>query len=207
MIFDDAKEKTNTLWLLQKIKTLCTRSKFQGCLYQHAEYLPCQSEQPRQLTGKPSEITWRTILFCFSPEGWIHCWVWVISGHDSSPCSNSPIKFEHEFASQRFFCFATGCWRGYGRNFGRELWKEIYTQRSRAYIRADRSFPKSQIGTTENNLNCHGNVKLVAVAPIWNHPRFLGTSSKPNHYFQSSVKIHFINGRKFIECQQHSCFR
>lgn len=127
MIFDDAKEKTNTLWLLQKIKTLCTRSKFQGCLYQHAEYLPCQSEQPRQLTGKPSEITWRTILFCFSRK--VDCWVWVIGGHDSSPCSNSPIKFEHEFASQRFFCFATGCWRGYGRNFGRELWKEIYTQR------------------------------------------------------------------------------
>ena len=83
----------------------------------------------------------------------------------------------------------------------------LFARLSRVYIRADRSFPKSQIGTTENNLNCHGNVKLVAVAPIWNHPRFLGTSSKPNHYFQSSVKIHFINGRKFIECQQHSCFR
>jgi len=45
MIFDDAKEK----------QTRCGYSrKFQGCLYQHAEYLPCQSE--RQLTGKPSEI-------------------------------------------------------------------------------------------------------------------------------------------------------
>ena len=35
---------------------------------------------------KPSEITWsRTILFCFSRK--VDCWVWVIGGHDSSPCS------------------------------------------------------------------------------------------------------------------------
>ena len=39
------KQKTNTLWLFQKIKTICTRSKFQGCLYQHTEYLPFKSEQ------------------------------------------------------------------------------------------------------------------------------------------------------------------
>ena len=86
------KKKTNTLWLLQKIKTLCTRSKFQGCLYQHAEYLPCQSEQPRQLTGKPSEITWRTILFCFSPKnsllGLGNWWSWQFPLQSATHQSN-----------------------------------------------------------------------------------------------------------------------
>jgi len=129
MIFDDAKEKN---------KHAVATPEDQNTLHSlKIPRLPLSTRRVLTLSKRTTTTTDRQTVrnhlknnfVLFFPEGWIHCWVWVIGGHDSSPCSNSPIKFEHEFASQRFFCFATGCWRGYGRNFGRELWKEIYTQR------------------------------------------------------------------------------
>ena len=85
MIVDDA-NKTNTLWLFQKIKTNFTRSKFQVCFYQHAEYLPLKSEQATKTTDKPSEIIWRTILFA-NFSGRLNCWVWAFGGLDSPTCN------------------------------------------------------------------------------------------------------------------------
>ena len=114
------KKKTNTLWLLQKIKTLCTRSKFQGCLYQRRVLTLSNGNRQKPLDQEQ---------FCFVfPGRLIAGFGFLVVMTVPLAVSNSPIKFEHEFASQRFFCFATGCWRGYDRNFGRELWKEIYMQ-------------------------------------------------------------------------------
>ena len=128
MIFDDAKEKN---------KHAVATPEDQNTLHSlKIPRLPLSTRRVLTLSKRTTTTTDRQTVrnpeeqFCFVFPQKNHCWVWVIGGHDSSPCSNSPIKFEHEFASQRFFCFATGCWRGYGRHFGREL--EIYTQALRA---------------------------------------------------------------------------
>ena len=76
MIFDDAKEKN---------KHAVATPEDQNTLHSlKIPRLPLSTQSTYLVKRKPSEIT-RTILFCFSRK--VDCWVWVIGGHDSSPCS------------------------------------------------------------------------------------------------------------------------
>ena len=82
-------------------------------------------EQPWQLTDKPSEITWRTILFA-NLSRMLTCWVWAFGGNDGPTCSQDGTnQIWTRICIPMVFLFATGCWRVYDRIFSCKLWKEI----------------------------------------------------------------------------------
>ena len=134
----------NTLWLFWKFKTIrtCSKSKAMFFNMQSTYLLKANTNHNRQ--NKPSEIT--TILFVnFSRR--LTSWVWAFGGHDSPPYSQFHTnQIWTQICILTVFCFATGCWPVYNRNFSRELWKEnahMYICREHDHLNNGRKTEKS----------------------------------------------------------------
>ena len=85
MIFDDAKEKN---------KHAVATPEDQNTLHSlKIPRLPLSTRRVLTLSKRTTTTTDRQTVrnpeeqFCFVFPRKIHCWVWVIGGHDSSPCS------------------------------------------------------------------------------------------------------------------------
>ena len=129
MIFDDAKEKN---------KHAVATPEDQNTLHSlKIPRLPLSTRRVLTLSKRTTTTTDRNHLknnfVWFSPEGWIHCWVWVIGGHDSSPCSQqltNQIWTRICIPTVFLFCHGMLTW------LRQEFRPRIVILRSKKYIRS-----------------------------------------------------------------------